>query len=544
MSTLHASSTHQGILPQFPALEDSVADTLTGKNETGRIRTAQVVHTGMQHGRGEIPEPRASGQVRHRPSRNCGGRVRGGNAAHQERSQPVVFVLARDGSPLDPTQPARARELLRKGRAVVVSSTPFVIRLKDRTINESVVHPVTVGVDPGSKTTGFAAWTDTDTVDADGVIGVERRVVFLAELEHRGRLISKKLEQRANYRRRRRSSNLRYRAPRFSNRTKPKGWLPPSLQHRVDTTVGWMNRLQRWLPVSSVVQELVRFDTQLMANPDVTGVEYQQGELAGYEVREYLLEKWGRQCVYCDKTNVALQVEHIVAKANGGSNRVANLTVACQPCNSKKDKTPVEVFLAHDPARLARVLRHAKTPLKDAAAVNSTRWALWRALTAKGLPVTTGTGGQTKFNRARFQILKTHALDAACVGHPDTVHAVSRWGIPTLTITASGRGQYARTRPDKYGFPRLRLTRQKNHYGFQTGDHVRAVVPAGKKAGTHTGRVAVRASGSFNITTSNGTIQGIHHRHLRLIQRNNGYGYTWKGETVLLSALNGRVSAP
>ena len=31
-----------------------------------------------------------------------------------------------------------------------------------------------------------------------------------------------------------------------------------------------------------------------MENAEISGVEYQQGELQGYEVREYLLEKWGR----------------------------------------------------------------------------------------------------------------------------------------------------------------------------------------------------------------------------------------------------------
>ena len=82
--------------------------------------------------------------------------------------------------------------------------------------------------------------------------------------------------------------------------------------------------------------ELVRFDLQKMMNPEISGVEYQQGELAGYEVKEYLLEKWHRRCTYCEKEGVPLQVEHIAAKANGGTNRVSNLCLACEPCNQKK----------------------------------------------------------------------------------------------------------------------------------------------------------------------------------------------------------------
>ena len=137
-------------------------------------------------------------------------------------------------------------------------------------------------------------------------------------------------------RRRRRSANLRYRAPRFLNRkNKGKGWLAPSLQHRIDTTLSWVARLRNVAPITHLAQELVRFDMQQLENPEIAGVEYQQGELVGYEVREYLLEKWRRQCAYCDASTVPLQIDHIHPKARGGSNRVSNLTLACAPCNLK-----------------------------------------------------------------------------------------------------------------------------------------------------------------------------------------------------------------
>ena len=51
----------------------------------------------------------------------------------------------------------------------------------------------------------------------------------------------------------------------------------------------------------------------------LSGAEYQQGTLYGYEVREYLLEKWGHRCVYCGTEDVPLEVEHIVPKSKGGS---------------------------------------------------------------------------------------------------------------------------------------------------------------------------------------------------------------------------------
>ena len=161
--------------------------------------------------------------------------------------------------------------------------------------------------------------------------------------------------------RRRRRSNLRYRAPRFLNRrNKGKGWLAPSLQHRVDTTVAWVARLQRLTPVTCIAQELVSFDMQQMESPEISGVEYQQGTLAGYELREYVLAKWGRKCAYCDAENVPLNLDHIHAKSKGGSNRASNFTLACIPCNQKKGAQDIRAFLSKDQRRLGWILAQTK----------------------------------------------------------------------------------------------------------------------------------------------------------------------------------------
>ena len=272
--------------------------------------------------------------------------------------------------------------------------------------------------------------------------------------------------------------------------------------------------------------QLVRFDTQLMQNPEISGVQYQQGTLAGYEVREYLLEKWGRRCAYCAGEGVPLEIEHINPRSRGGSDRVANLTLACHPCNQAKGNRTAAEF-GHP-----QIQAKAKQPLRDAAAVNSTRWALFNALTATGLPVATGTGGRTKWNRRRLGMPKTHALDAAGVG---VVECVTGWAVPVLTIRCTGRGAYQRTRVTKDGFPRGYLMRHKQVHGFQTGDLVRATVPSGKKTGDYLGRVAIRASGSFNVQTPQGVVQGIGHRHCRVIQRGDGYGYSQVGTTALPS---------
>lgn len=259
-----------------------------------------------------------------------------------------------------------------------------------------------------------------ESESADTPTDGERRGLYAVELAHRGSAIRDKLTARAAYRRGRRTRNLRYRAPRFSNRPRPKGWLPPSLRHRVDATVSWTTRLARWAPFRAV---------------------------------------------------------HV--------------------------------------------------PLRDAAAVNATRWALWHGLEAAFPSVRAASGGRTEWNRQRTGTPKTHTLDALCVGELDTV---TRTPARVLAVAAMGRGTYTRTRPDTYGFPRLRLPRQKQFFGHQTGDLARAVAPTGKKAGTHIGRIAVRATGRFDIKTAHGLVQGIGHKHFRLIQRADGYGYTSRPE--------------
>ena len=424
-----------------------------------------------------------------------------------------VFVLDNNRQPLSPCHPARARALLRLKRAAVYQRFPFTIILGDRQGGET--QPVELKLDPGSKTTGVALVQQNQS---------GRAVIFAAEIHHRGQQVKKVLDARRAVRRSRRSRKTRYRAPRFDNRTRPAGWLLPSLMSRVYNCLTWVKRLQRLAPVGSIAVETVRFDTQLMQDAEISGVEYQQGTLAGYELREYLLEKWGRKCAYCDVQNVPLQIEHIESRARGGSNRASNLTLACEPCNQRKNSSDVGVFLAHDPVRLKRILAQAKAPLRDAAAVNATRWRLFETLKATGLSVETGSGGRTKYNRTRQEYPKGHWIDAACVGKTGE-HVRLDPTQPTLQIKAVGRGNRQMCRMDRFGFPRTSAKSTKTVRGFRTGDMVRAEVLSGKKTGVYLGRVAVRSTGSFNITTATGTVQGISHKYCHRLYRADGYSY-------------------
>lgn len=418
-----------------------------------------------------------------------------------------VLVLDTNRKPLNPCTSGVARSLLKAKKASVCRCYPFTIILNKAV--EDNPEPMQLKLDPGSKTTGIALLQG-------------EKVVWAGELTHRGQQIKDALESRRALRRGRRNRKTRYRAPRFLNRTRASGWLAPSLQHRVETTMTWVNRLRRYAPISGIFQELVRFDLQQMENPEISGIEYQQGTLFGYEVREYLLNKWNRKCAYCGAEDTPLQVEHIQPRANGGSKRISNLCMSCEPCNKKKGTQSVQVFLKKKPDVLKRILAQRQAPLKDAAAVNSTRWALFNRLKETGLSIEIGSGGKTKFNRCRFELPKHHYVDAACVGDVDNLQILT---TQPLLIKATGHGNRQMCGTDKYGFPIRHRSNTQIHKGFQTGDIVRAVVTSGKKIGTYVGRVLCRATGSFDIATKSGRVSGISYKYCTHIHKKDGYNY-------------------
>jgi len=433
-----------------------------------------------------------------------------------------VFVLDTNKEPVDPVDPGKARILLTRGKAAVYRLFPFTIILK--TAVEAPIEPLRVKIDPGSKTTGIAIVND-----------VTGEVIYAAELSHQGEAIKKRLDKRRGVRRSRRNRKTRYRQARWRNRRnkKKKGWLAPSLQSRITNILTWVNRFRQRCHVTHISMERVRFDMQLMENAEISGVEYQQGTLTGYEVREYLLHKWERKCTYCGKANVPLQIEHMVPRAKLGSNRVSNLCLACDKCNKAKGTKDIAVFLKKKPELLKKIEALAKAPLRDAAAVNTTRWELFSKLESLGLPIECGSGGLTKFNRSTRDLPKTHWIDAVCVGKSTPEH-IKVAGVQPLLITANGHGRRRMCSVDENGFTYGNPKQAGRKYGFKTGDIVKALVTKGKRIGVYVGRVAARATGSFNITTKSGTIQGIGHQYCKALHRSDGYSYQ-RGSAVALA---------
>ena len=448
----------------------------------------------------------------------------------------MVFVLDKSKKPLDMISHAKARILLKNRLAVVHKIYPFTIRLKD---NSAILkdRSYTVKLDPGSKHTGVAI---TDNQD---------QAVMLAEIEHRGHIIKRNLDSRRAVRRSRRQRKTRYRPARFQNRTRPEGWLAPSIKSRADNVINFIKKYKKLLNINKVMIENVGFDVvQMSSDTKLWGNDYQQGNLYNKDLRDFIFSKTKGRCSYCGAK--AEEIDHVIARSNGGTNSAYNLVASCRSCNEKKSNLSLKEFgklMNKDYSHL----EPKKLP-KDAAIVQSARNYMVKEITKIVSDTTTHEAWITKYNRDQLGLPKQHYYDALSVGEiPSKFNFLTN---KILIISAKGRGSRQMCRMDQFGFPRTSAKASKSVKGFQTGDIVKAIVPSGSKQGEYLGRVAVRSRGYFNIETKSGLAKDIGYKFCRLLQRNDGYSYNYKerdlaslafttGATLEnLSAMNCRVS--
>ena len=442
-----------------------------------------------------------------------------------------VLVLDTNRQPLAPCQPARARELLKSGKAAVFRKFPFTIILKKEVPKDQIDKNIEIKIDPGSKTTGIAI------VSHGKLYSI---VKFAMNLRHRGSEIKNDILKRRSVRRSRRNRKTRYRAARFNNRTKPAGWLAPSVMHRVLTISTWISKLMRLCSISISSVELVKFDIQKMENPEISGVEYQQGTLAGVELREYMIYKYNHECQYCkgQSNDQILEIDHIHPRSMGGSNRINNLILSCRKCNQLKsnlllnewllsiynnrliNKKYKESLLSNIPNVIKR-----KSPksFKDTAVVNAIRYRLGDIL-SKITKFQYYLSWMTKYNRTRLKYPKDHWIDAACLGTSDVYISPK---ITPLYVYCKGHNNRQMVKMNKHGFPRTKTKTSSKAFGFKTGDMVKAVIPDGKYSGIHFGRIAVRKTGRFDIRTKKQLIN-TNYENLKLIHRADGYQYSYE----------------
>ena len=403
-----------------------------------------------------------------------------------------VFVLAPDKKPLMPTTPRRARMWLKQKLARIVNRTPFTIQLCFEPSSRHTQH-VKVGVDTGSKTVGVAAVTDS-------------QVLYQAEISLRTG-IKRSLDQRRQYRRNRRNRKTRYRPSRFNNRKRSRDWLPPSLRSKAESTVRAIVQVAGILPVKHVRLEVASFDTQKMQAPEISGIEYQQGELKGYHVREYLLAKWRRKCAYCGRAGIPLEVEHIVPRIRGGTNRVSNLTLACKTCNQSKGKRTAEEF------GYPEVQTRALKPLRDAVQVSIIKTWIIRSLSnlLGQENVSTTYGYETKYKRMKMlKLPKTHYFDAVAIACElgETVKPGKVWYqfkcVPrgSYQLYNGSRSEHKVSGPKKvFGWKLFELVKVNDQVGYISGRRV-------------SGRFSVK-----DAVTGKLLVDGIGHKKLIRLER-------------------------
>jgi len=241
-----------------------------------------------------------------------------------------VYVLSIEGSPLMPTTPRKARLLLKDGKAVVVRRTPFTIKLNFKTT--SFVQDVKLGVDSGTKNIGISAVSEKNELIASTVI-----------LDTK---MKERLASRLMYRRQKRNK-LWYREPRFNNRSKPEGWLPPSIERRYQTHLKTIDFIKTILPVANVTIELGNFDTQKIKNVNIEAEEYQQGDMYGYQnMKAFLMVREKGLCQLCGKTVKGKKVSlHHIESRKTGSNRASNTALLHKSCHKKLHKQGLEKTL-------------------------------------------------------------------------------------------------------------------------------------------------------------------------------------------------------
>lgn len=384
----------------------------------------------------------------------------------------------------------RVRRMLQGGFAVVVRREPFTIRLTYDTTD--FTQPVTLGVDAGTAHVGLSATTDS-------------KEIFAAEVALRTDIV-KLLSQRREARRTRRSRKTRYRAPRFDNRRRREGRFAPSVEQHIQSHLALIAKLHSILPITKMVIEVAQFDTQLLKNPDIQGVEYQQGpQMQFSNTREYVLARDNHTCQCCHgkSKDPILNVHHIESRQTGG-NSPDNLVTLCKTCHDAYHMGEVKLNLK----------RNFKS-LRGAAVMSVMRWTVYNRASLVFPNVRLTYGYVTKNVRIASKLKKSHAVDARCIsGHPLADPCPERW---LMRQRRRHNRQFHKTNILSTGRRKLNQAPYLVK-GFRLFDKV-------KYNGTECFVFGRRSSGSFDIRLIDGTKvhAGVSCRKLQFVQVSDSF---------------------
>lgn len=313
-----------------------------------------------------------------------------------------VYVLSKENKPLMSCEPVIARLLLKEGKAKVARRTPFTIKLTYK--SKEYTQDLSLGLDPGSKVLGTA-------VRRTGT----NKIVYGSEVELRTD-VKRKMDRRRMYRRMRRNRKTRYRECRFNNRARREGWLPPSVQSKVDSTKKEVRFIFSILPITRVVFEYSKFDIHKLTNPKVWGYWYQLGPKFQYEnTKAYVLHRDGYKCQFCKgkSKDPRLECHHVKPRGKGGTDKPTNQLTLCSTCHEKVHSG--EITLAE------RQLKTCKNT-RDATQVSIISKRIFeflvRGAKKRGFKLVKTYGYLTKVKRRLLVLGKTHVKDAIAASYP------------------------------------------------------------------------------------------------------------------------------
>ena len=297
-----------------------------------------------------------------------------------------VFVIDIEEKPLLPTCEARARILLNKKRARVYSVEPFTIQLNR--VVENPIGEFRIGIDDGAKYVGIS-------------VSYKNTVVFAGNIRLR-QDVSKKILQRSQYRRTRRSRNLRHRKARFLNRRIAKGWVPPSIRQNKESILRVIDDLKKRINITECVVEQGQFDISSMSKGrKLLGKEYQESDYEGNNWRQKVLWRDKYICQKCNNKD-GLQVHHIIFRSNGGTNAISNGITLCKECHKALHKG--EWILDRQPKQF-------KYPTH----LQQGKWYLFDRLVERFSKVEICFGWMTAKARRELGLKKDHHFDASAM---------------------------------------------------------------------------------------------------------------------------------
>ena len=403
-----------------------------------------------------------------------------------------VYVKSQSGKWLMPTNPANAGILLKQGKTKVIQRTPFTIQLLYETTEH--IQPVTVGIDDGGIHVGIAAVSHGQSL-------FQQEVALRTD-------IKSKLDTRRQYRRNRRHRKTRYRKPRFLNRKQsipackvcgknapaskvicraclrkaegvhrkyariPKSVfrIPPSIKAKKEAIIRMVRQIP--LPISNIILEDVYFDFQAMENPDISGRQYQHGDLLYHKnFKQACLVRDKFKCRVCGAES-KLQCHHIKPRTDGGTDKLSNLMTLCEDCHEKHHK---------DGLKLPR----QKSAFYISAAHVQQGKNYLQAELSRIAPLRTTFGYITAHHRNKVGIEKSHVNDAVIIADKQaspldrliqTKHVQSR--KRSLHEATARKGRKAPNRTQKRnnknvftlkGFNRWDTVQYKGRVGFISG---------------------------------------------------------------------------